>query len=70
MEEVTIRRSALEMLLAAGRAVFEVAQKAHIAGEECPGLEQQMALQCAIVLAKKALEPPSEPTEAGGERDT
>jgi hypothetical protein len=57
MEEVTIPRSALEMLLATGRAVFATVQ------------EQQMALQRAIVLAEKALEPPSEPTETGGEQD-
>jgi hypothetical protein len=56
MEEVTIPRSALEMLLATGRAVFATVQ------------EQQMALQRAIVLAEKALEPPSEPAEAGGEQ--
>jgi hypothetical protein len=57
MEEVTIPRSALEMLLVTGRAVFATVQ------------EQQMALQCAIVLAEKALEPPSEPAETGGEQD-
>jgi hypothetical protein len=57
MEEVTIPRSALEMLLVTGRAVFATVQ------------EQQMALQRAIVLAEKALEPPAEPSEAGGEQD-
>jgi hypothetical protein len=57
MEEVAIPRSALALLLAAGRVVFATVQ------------EQQMVLQRAIVLAEKALEPPAEPSETGGEQD-
>jgi hypothetical protein len=55
LEEILVPKIALQMLLAAGWAVFKSAQRARITGLDAPDMGEQIALRNAITLAEAAL---------------